>query len=408
MSQRKSKAPVGYVLRKFPVLSETFVLNEILALEAQGVPVHIYAIQRPNDPCFHEDLAKLQARINYIPQIGNLKWLLRRNWQLAKRAPKAYLRTLGYALIKLRPILIWRFLQAGMVAVDARGKGIQHFHAHFAGSATTVTSMASKLSGIPYSFTAHAVDIYKNRVSTRVLARKMSGADFVITISDVNRDYLSGFANGSASKIVIVRNGIDLLRFVPNGAGPHTPFTLLCVARLIEKKGHAVLIDACRRLRDRGHSFQCLIVGQGILGRRIRDLIQQAGLQDEVHLLGPKKQGEILDLYHSSDLFVLPCQVTADGNRDGLPVSIVEALACGLPVVSTPVTGIPEAVKHGENGLLMPAGDPESLADGIESLMHDREIYERFRAAAHRSVQTQFDIQATAGQLSQLFERPRA
>ena len=268
--------------------------------------------------------------------------------------------------------------------------------------------MASKLSGIPYSFTAHAVDIYKNRVSTRVLERKMSGADFVVTISDVNRDYLSGFANGSASKIVIVRNGIDLLRFVPNGAGPHTPFTLLCVARLIEKKGHAVLIDACRRLRDRGHSFQCLIVGQGILGRRIRDLIQQAGLQDEAHLLGPKKQGEILDLYHSSDLFVLPCQVTADGNRDGLPVSIVEALACGLPVVSTPVTGIPEAVKHGENGLLMPAGDPESLADGIESLMHDREIYERFRAAAHRSVQTQFDIQATAGQLSQLFERPRA
>jgi glycosyltransferase involved in cell wall biosynthesis len=398
------RGAVGYVLRKFPVLSETFVLNEMLALEARGVPLHVFSLERPNDARFHEDLPKLKARVAYVPDVFELKRLLQHHKRLRKHYRKSYLRTLLYVLGRGKPSLLWRFLQAGYVANEASRLRIRHLHAHFANRPATVSSLAARIIGIPFSFTAHAMDIFKEKVDRRALVRKMEAARFVVTVSDFNKAYLEGIAAERPANVVRVYNGIDLERFTSNGATADPPFTIVCVARLVEKKGIPVLVEACRLLRDRGLPFRCWIVGKGRNRPQLEELIARYDLREHVRLLGPLTQREVLRRYQSAHLYVLPCVVSADGNRDGLPVSIVEALACELPVVSTPVTGIPEVVAHRDNGLLVPPGDAEALASAIEELARDPALYQELRARARASVVSRFDLRETAAALHRLLE----
>lgn len=398
----ESTPVVGYVLRKFPVLSETFILNEMLELEAQGVRLEIFTLRPTNDPRFHEDLSRLQARITYVPGPDELTRLVRHHGRLSRQKRQDYLRTLGFAASRFRPSLLWRFLQAGFIASEARRLRVTHLHAQFANHPTTVAMLAARMAGIPFSFTAHAMDIFKAQVDRRVLARKVEAARFVATVSAFNQRYLEEIAGPAGAKVRLVSNGIDLTRFAPNGTPPASPFRLLCVARLVEKKGHGVLLDACRLLTERGLEFQCDLVGKGGLRPQLEAQIRRDGLQDRVRLLGPATQGEVRAHYHRAHLYVLPCLVAADGNRDGLPVSLVEALACGLPVVSTPVTGIPEVVRDGENGLMVPSNDPVALADAIAGLIQDRSRYEALRRGARPSVESRFDHHQTAAMLRTL------
>jgi len=393
---------VGYVLRKFPVLSETFILNELLELEAQGVPLHVFALMPSTEPRFHEDLPKLKAHVTYVPRGPELGKLLRHQRRLARHAGGAYWGTLAYAVTRARPTLLWRFLQAGYVASEAGRLGIRHIHAQFANHPTTVAMLVSRLTGIPFSFTAHAMDLFKDAVERRVLARKVAEARFVATVSEFNVSYLQALGRSANGKIALIPNGIDLDRFSPNGTSPRSPFRILCVARLVEKKGLPVLIEACRLLRDRGIAFRCEIVGKGILRPQLASLIRQHQLAQHVHLAGPATQGEVRERYREADLYVLPCIIAADGNRDGLPVSLVEALACGLPVISTPVTGIPEVVRNGENGLLVAPGDPAALADAIAAVVADPGLYQRLQAGARPSVVARFDRRRTIAALRRL------
>jgi glycosyltransferase involved in cell wall biosynthesis len=396
---RGSPGRVGYVLKKFPVLSETFILNELLALEAQGVPLHIFALERPNDPRFHDDLPKLKARVAYLP---DFRTLLGHHRRVARAAGKRYLRTLSYAVSRGRPRLLWRFHQSCYVANEALRLGLCHLHAHFANRPATVAHLASRIAGIPFSFTAHAADIFKDRVDAAALREKMGQARFVVTVSDFNKEYLEREAPAKLARIVRVRNGIDLERFSPNGAAPPSPFTVLCVARLVEKKGLPLLIESCGQLRDRGIALRLWIVGKGRERPQLEALIRRLKLKEVVELVGPCNQGEVRDRYRAAHLYVLPCVVGSDGNRDGLPVSIVEALACGLPVISTPVTGIPEVVRHGENGLLVPPGDPRALAAAIEELHRDPLLYAKLRQNARTSVAERYDLRETARELHRL------
>ncbi len=395
---------VGYVLRKFPVLSETFVLQEILALEARGIQVHVFSLARSSDPRFHEDLARLKASVSYVPDVSDVPALLKRNRYAYRRFRRRYVRTLARVAATGNTSLLWRFLQSGYVALEARRRGVTHLHAHFATRATTVALLASRISRIPYSFTAHAYDIYRDGTSVKALAEKIERARFVVAVSDFNKAYLERVVPGAAGKVVRVYNGIDLERFAPANGRPPSPFTILAVARLVEKKGLPVLVDACARLRDRGVSFRCWIVGKGGLRPQLKEAIDRLELQEHVHLLGAHTQLEVLERYRAADLYVLPCVVDSDGNRDGLPVSMVEALACGLPVVTTPVTGIPEAVRHEDNGLLVPERDPEALADAIESLVRNPRLRERLRTNARASVESRFDLRRTSEALERLFE----
>ncbi len=393
---------IGYVLRKFPVLSETFILNELLELEARGQPLHIISLMRPNDPRFHEDLPKLRARVTYLPQPHELGKLLRYHGRLARGNRKRYFNTLLYAASRVNPKFAWRFAQSAFVANEVRRMKLVHLHAHFANSPATVALLASKLTGVPFSFTAHATDIYKYEVNPRSLARKVEAARFVVTVSDFNKAHMEQTARTGGGSIVRLYNGIDLERFAPNGTPPLRPFRIVCVARLVEKKGLAFLIDACGRLRDRGLDFRCEIVGKGRLRSELNSLIRRHKLGKQVALLGPQSQLEVMARYHSAHLYVLPCIIGPDGNREGLPVSIVEALACGLPVVTTPLTGIPEVVRDRYNGLIVPPGDSEILADAIETLIRDRALYEQLRRNARPSVASRFDRRQTAAVLHEL------
>ena len=403
MPARDGKLKIGYVLRKFPVLSETFILNEILGLEALGAKVHIFALAPGRDPRFHERLARLRASISYVPGADNPKALLRHASHAARRFGVGYRRTLARVLASGRPSLFYRMLQAGWVAERAARLRLPRLHAHFATRATTVAGLASAISGLPYSFTAHAFDIYKSNARPRILRRKIEAADFVITISEANRTFLQEIAAGHTDKIRLLHNGIDLSQFTPNGQPDSPPFQILSVARLVEKKGLAVLIEACHELHRRGQPFQCSIIGRGRLRPRLQELIQQWDLSGSVKLLGARTQDEVLQHYHRSHLYVLPAVVGSDGNREGLPVSIVEALACGLPVISTRVAGIPEVVQHERNGLLVGEGDALDLADALQRVMHEPALHDRLRDNARTSVVSVFDTERTSRTLQGMF-----
>jgi len=209
----------------------------------------------------------------------------------------------------------------------------------------------------------------------------------------------------AAGKIIKIYNGINLERFHENGIAPEYPFRFLCVARFVEKKGHAVLLQSCKRLCDRGIDFQCLLVGQGRLESQIETAIQELGLQERVKVLGPLTQMDVRNCYQSSHAFVVPCVMASDGNRDGLPVSIVEALACGLPVITTPLTGIPEVVHHQHNGILVPTLDAAALADAMESLISDSAFYRRLKSNARSSVKNEFNLSLTINMLEELFDQ---
>jgi colanic acid/amylovoran biosynthesis glycosyltransferase len=399
----REKIVVGYVLRKFPVLSETFVLNEILALEALGVEVHIFPLAPTRDPRFHEGVGRLKGTIHYVPGASDLRTLLRYARRQAKRHPRRYWRRLLGVLATGRPKFLWRFIQASYVADRARKVGVRHLHAHYAGHPATVAHQASHLLHIPFSFTAHAYDVF-GATDERVIGRKMADARFTVTVSKYNVDHLKALANGKRLRVELVRNGIDMNRFKQPDTPPSGTFTILAVARLVEKKGLPILIDACRLLRDGGHDFRCEIVGKGAQRSHLERLIRDWQLQKEVRLIGPLPQHEIVERYHRAHVLALPCIVGSDGNREGLPVSIVEALACGVPVVSTPVTGIPEAVRDDQNGLIVAEGDSIALANALERLMNDPDLLHRLRKAARPSVLDEFQQERTASRLLGLFQ----
>lgn len=399
----RDRLVVGYVVRKFPVLSETFILNEILALEELGAEVHVFSLAPTRDPRFHEGIARLQATIHYVP--GALEWKPLRRYarRQARRSPRRYWRQVLDVLATRKPRLLWRFMQASWVAERARKVGVRHLHAHFANRTATVAQQASRILGIPFSFTAHAFDVFRG-ADERVIVRKMTEARFTATVSDYNVAYLRSLANGTEPRIELVRNGIDMTCFAPTPAPLSDPFTVVAVARLVEKKGLPNLVEACRLLRDRGHEFRCEIVGKGRMRGELERRIREAGLEDRVHLIGPLTQLEVVERYQRAHVVALPCIIGSDGNREGLPVSIVEALACGVPVVSTPITGIPEAVRDDENGLIVAPGDPEALAGALQRLMEDPALLTRLRAAARPSVLEEFEQERTAARLLGFFE----
>lgn len=404
MDRKKKNNKIGYVLKKFPVLSETFILNELLELESQGFGLHIFSLERPNDPRFHEDLPKLKAQISYVPDYSDIGVLWKHYTRASRIFKVEHKKALRYVLKHGNPSLLWRFLQSCYVANQARGYGIGHFHAHFATRPTSVASLASMISGIPYSFTAHAMDIFKRKLSTKSLRKKIERANFVVTISDYNKKYISQFVNGDIKKIVKIYNGINLGRFNPNGEAKQDMFTFLCVARFVEKKGHKILIEACELLRKKRYKFQCWLVGKGRLRTQIKNMITEKKLGSRVKLLGPHSHMEVIERYLASHAYVLPCIVGSDGNRDGLPVSLVEALASGLPVITTPMTGNVEVVQDNHNGLLVPFNNAKALADAMERLMVDSALYESLRNNARGSVESRFDLRKTSKDLNRLFQ----
>ncbi|GGK17091.1 colanic acid biosynthesis glycosyltransferase WcaL [Deinococcus malanensis] len=392
---------VGYVTKMYPRYSETFIVHEILAHEAAGLPLDIFSLRTPSDPYFQDIVARVRSPVTQIPSHSPSTQTF---WTTLSQA--------GSVLPDLWPQLhlasqegtgALDIYQAVLVAVAARQRSITHLHAHFASVGTSIARLAARFAGLTYSFTAHAKDIYHDSVKTADLLRKIRDAHQVITVSDYNLRHLRELAGPDAGHIQRVYNGLDHQRLTYQAPETRSPL-ILGVGRLVEKKGFTDLIDACALLARRGVPFECRIVGRGELEPVLRAQIAALGLGDQVHLLGALPQAEVLRLIAQAAAFALPCVVGADGNRDGLPTVLLEAMALGTPCISTPVTGIPEVVRDRDTGLLVPEHCPEALSQALQELLRDASLRVRLAGQARALVSDEFDIHRNAARIRQAFQ----
>jgi glycosyltransferase involved in cell wall biosynthesis len=394
--------PIGLLVKMFPKLSETFVLEEVLGLERLGVPLRLYTLAAPTDSIVHPVAARVCAPLTQVPlQIRN-DWL-RFTWRHASyliTRPLQYLQALRLAAGRGRSGLR-DFAHAGWLAGQLRADGVEHLHTHFISTPADVAELVSRMAGLPFSISAHAKDIYLSNPAD--LNRKLQAARFTVTCTDFNCQTLRSIApNASVHRMY---HGINHEVFHPQrrGAPDHVPL-ILSVGRLREKKGLDTLIDACRLLRERSVKFCCEIVGYGEEQARLEAMIESHGLGAQVCLTGKLTREQVIERYARTTVYVQPSRVAADGDRDGIPNVLLEAMAMGLPVVATRVSGIPELVHDYRNGLLIEPDNPAELADAVERLILTPELGAAFGAAARASVTEHFNNDHNLRLVIQLLE----
>lgn len=397
---------IGYVLKKFPRISETFILNEILELERQGAEVTIFSTRYPDDGAFHEKLAKLGKPVVYMPVRKSSAFLehLRGNVDLLRRGRQGIWDEFE-DLIEAGHSDVWSVLAWGIdIAIEAERRGIQHLHAHFATVATYVARTAHAITGIPYSFTCHAKDIYREGVDPVRFQKLAAGAAFAVTVCDANKQHIDEKLIGNEKlRVVSLYNGIHLDEFHPRHRKPDARPLVLGVGRLVEKKGFTHLISAAGGLLRAGLDLKCVIVGEGDLRPQLEAQIRELKT-DRIELLGMRTQGEVKDLFTRAAMVVLPCVIGADGNRDALPTVLLEAMASGVPVISTPVVGVEEIVDGGRSGVLVPMDDPDALQAAMARLLHEEDTSATLARRGRERAESLFDIQKNVGTLLRLFE----
>ncbi|MBX3730358.1 MAG: glycosyltransferase family 4 protein [Candidatus Sumerlaeia bacterium] len=402
------RAPLSpaYLLSRFPQLTETFVLREIEFLERQGCQPIVLSLQRPlaSEPVESRWQGPAARRVFYAPAPWAPATLLA-HVRLLVSHPVVYATTLAriVALAWNRPRMLAEALFVFAVAVAwlpvLRRAGCNLLHAHFAGAPTTAAWVLARLSGIPFGFTAHANDIF---VDAYALRDKLVDAAYVMTVTEYNRRHLGELAPEAREKIDVMPAGIETASIewkAPSGERSRRPLRLLAVGRLVEKKGFRYLIDALALLRDRGVPVQCLVVGNGRLDGALKAQARVLGLRGIVRFLGPRAPETVERLMRRADAFVLPCIVADNGDRDGLPHSIMEAMALGVPVVTTTAVGIPELVEDGVSGLLVPERDARALADAIERLHREPTLAPTLAGPARARVEQQCDLARLAPEL---------
>jgi glycosyltransferase involved in cell wall biosynthesis len=419
---------IGYIIRSYPRLSQTFIVNEILALEQAGVDLHLFPITDPREPIVQAQVSEVRAPAEYLEaatrraRVGALADHL----GALAAAPLRYLATLAYVLRRADldegytsatrfECLAYALYLARLLRREARdGRPIAHLHAHFAHDPALIALLAQKLTGISFSFTAHARDLVQ--IPPRALIERIERATVVLTCSGTNIDYVNETVPAPLrARVRLIHHGVNLDGFQPlpqrqgdqeteRREGGDTPL-ILSVGRLVEKKGFPDLIAACAQLKAAGRAFRCEIYGEGPLEPELRAQIARLGLADSVYLPGARSQRELVAVFQGAGVFALAPFVTEDGDRDGIPNVLVEAMACGLPVVSTAAAGIPELVRHGENGLLVPPRDVGALAGALAELLGNSERRARMGVAARQTVVEGFDVRSAARQIAALFEQ---
>lgn len=397
---------VAYLLAEFPNLSETFILREIGELRRQGVEVCLFAL-RPGKGPYPPEAAALQAEVCYRPPllsratVTSLAWVLR-------RCPERFLWGMGligrasWRRPKLLRQRLRNLFSAAFFAPRIAAWGCPLLHAHFAFIPTLLAMLIADWLKVPFTFSAHAWDIF---AETSLLREKIARAARVITCNDYSRRHLeTTYPEVAPGKVVRLYHGLEPFWFaVPNQRAPQNVPELLAVGRLQEKKGFHVLLEACARLRERGTAFHCTLVGDGPERNRLQHLRAKYVLTKQVTFAGPRPLSEMPDFYARADVVVQPSLVTATGDRDGLPNAILEALACGKPVVTTPVAAIPEVIVDRETGLLVPPGDASALAQAVQRLLANPEEARRLGERGRAQVREQFDLRRNVAALREVF-----
>jgi glycosyltransferase involved in cell wall biosynthesis len=387
--------PVLYVLKRFPRLSETFVLRELLGLESAGVRVLVDSLMTPEPGLRHAELDDLRAQVRHVPAHPKAKHPQVRGAHL-RVAGRHPVRWLGLAIAARRDHTWRRFLQAGMVADRIRRENVRHVHAHFATAAAEVATMAAQLAGVSCSVTAHAKDIHHQDNAPHV-ARRLATADTVVTVSEANARHLRGVLPGR--RVRLIHNGVALA--LPVDPGEST--TLLCVARLVPKKGVDVLLRASARVAPRFPELRVTVIGTGPLLAELVDLRHELRLDDIVEFAGAATSSEVERAMDGARAVVLACRVDESGDRDGMPTVLVEALARAVPVISTDVPGIDELVRDQLTGLLAPADDDAALAQAMSELLASPDLARRLGCAGRELVGSDFDPADATRRLLEVF-----
>lgn len=402
---------VAYMLDLFPVFSETFIVREILELRRNGFNVLVFAQRNTTGSIFsevvHADHEKLMRDVHYHSSLlrnrmSKLHIAIYHLYFLVLN-PIRYLRT--FRIASKHSTQTFRLFQGSVLyAMKFKRARIGHIHAHFALEASQRAMLVSMLTGIPYSFTVHAHDIFVPDLSDLV-EDKFNRAKFVACISEYNKNYiLQNYPAVDPGNIRIIHCGIDCGALIPGSKDEHRKFTILAIGRLVEHKGFKYLIRACKALMDKqGLDFVCKIIGEGKDRPELEKLISESDLTGVIHLLGAMEQADVIEALRSAHVFVLPCVIEKAGYRDGIPVSLMEAMALGIPVVSTRVSGVPELVKDG-GGILVEPKDAYGLAMAIEKIFR---LQDKERAAMGRKgraiVEEDFNLQKETHKLAELF-----
>jgi colanic acid/amylovoran biosynthesis glycosyltransferase len=399
---------VAYVTSAFPYLPETFILREICELEARGWDLTVFALKPPPIPGTHANARRWAPRTLLFAPLGaaslraTLWYLLRSPRMLLGLWLKALWWNRGSLnfLVRVPAIL----LQAAAMARVMQRRGIRHIHAHFASHPALAALAAATLAGTSYSVTVHAHDIFMRHTGLRP---KMLQATFLACISDFNRQYLRQLIPDlRPESLLLVRCGVDPKRFRPADASgsPRSPFRLVCVASLQEYKGVQVLVEALARLARDGVAFECLLICTGPLRPSLEARVRELGLVDRVSFLGAQPEERVAELVRGAAVFVAPSVLTNSGQMDGIPVALMEAMASGVPVVASRLSGIPELVIDGVTGVLVPPGDVGALAAAIQRLAREPAMAQQLAEQGRQHVLREFNLEANTALLASLFE----
>ena len=380
--------PFAYLFERFPSFGQTFCYREVAELGRQGVAAPIFSIRNPKDEPPQDWDARIVERVHYLPEEKELLDAVQRASKKERLTPEiiAALDEWG------RRTDFLRLYQAVYVGLRLKEKGINHVHAHFAGMAARTAFWITKFFPITFSFTAHANDIFAPRKFEIGLDKLVGAARVVVTETDYSEKFLRERFPERADRIHRLYNGLNLAEF-GRATFSSDPPLIVAIGRLIAKKGFADLIRACALLVERGRSFRCEIFGEGPLENQLRAQIEELGLQERIQLPGPKPQHELRARLGAASVFVLPSVPEIDGGMDNLPTVIMEAMATGLPVVSTTIGGIPEMVVENETGFLVQPDDAVALAGAIEKVTNDRLLAQRLGEAGYERAQNLFSIE---------------
>lgn len=402
---------VAYMMSRFPKITETFVLYELLAVERLGVEVEVYPLQREKTSTVHPEAVSVVQRAHFTPWISLA--ILAAHLHYLCRQPQAYF---GVLWLLIRANWGSRRYLAGAVAFFPKAvflarrmesQSIDHVHAHFASHPAAVAVVIHRLTGIPFSFTAHGSDLHRDR---HMLREKVADASFVVVVSEYNqRVVMDECGEEVRDRIRVIHCGVDIDTFhsvardITGDADASKTVSILCVGTIHEVKGQAVLIDACRLLKQRGVSLSLHFVGDGPELRNRRRQVQQTGLADVVTFHGRRSRQEVVRLLHEADIVVAPSVPSRDGRREGIPVALMEAMASGAAVVASRLSGIPELVQDGHNGLLVEPRDAAGLADAIEHVARDQKLRNELATAGRETVERQFNLAGSVDVLVRQF-----
>jgi glycosyltransferase involved in cell wall biosynthesis len=410
LSAADAESPVAFVLKGYPRLSETFIAQEIRALEQRGVRIRLFSLRHPTDDATHPIHDEIRAPVTYLPEYLHLQPLrVLAAWRRVRKA-LGYRQALATWLRDVRrdPTRnrLRRFGQALVLAHELPDE-VRWLHAHFLHTPASVTRYAALMRGLPWSVSAHAKDIWTTPDWEK--REKLTGCCWLVTCTRQGADHLAALAADPA-KVSLLYHGLDTVRFPPprrspsrrDGSDPTDPVRLLSVGRAVEKKGYEVLLQALAML-PATMSWRMVHIGGGSRLAALKQMAKRTGLDAHIHWMGPKAQDVVLEQYRAADIFVLAARIAADGDRDGLPNVLMEAHSQGLATVSTHVGGVAELIISGETGLLVAPDDAEALAAALERVIRDKALRARLGAAAMTRVRTHFTLSAGIDRLAQRF-----